>query len=177
MVLKVELKSTARVDLDPQFYLHKASGEAKPYLITDFVSDTVTDTEKISLGPGATLTLTSGTKPKLHAVSPAMWIAANARIVAALYDSDDLVHGTAKDYMAYTAMIGELASRNIWASVLAYDQEYRRRQAAARFRWGSDSQHLCTVLPKEKAATPTGIKQTDRRVGPGGKEVCIQYNH
>ena len=84
MVLKVELKSTARVDLDPQFYLHKAPGEAKPYLITDFVSDTVTDTEKISLGPGATLTLTSGTKPKLHAVSPAMWIAANARIVAAL---------------------------------------------------------------------------------------------
>ena len=59
--------------------------------------------------------------------------------------------------------------------------EYRRRQAAARFRWGSDSQHLCTVLLKEKAATPTGIKQrggqTGRRVGPGGKEVCIQYNH
>ncbi len=174
-------RATARVDLDPQFYLHKASGEAKPHLITDFVSDTVTDTEEISLGPGATLKLTSGTKPKLHAVSPAMWIAANARIMAALYDSGDLDHGAAKDYMAYTAKIGELASRYTWASVLAYDQEYRRRQAAARFRWGSDSQHLCTVLLKEKAATPTGIKQrggqTGRRVGPGGKEVCIQYNH
>ena len=153
----------------------------KPHLITDFVSDTVTDTEEISLGPGATLKLTSGTKPKLHAVSPAMWIAANARIMAALYDSGDLDHGAAKDYMAYTAKIGELASRYTWASVLAYDQEYRRRQAAARFRCGSDSQHLCTVLLKEKAATPTGIKQrggqTGRRVGPGGREVCIQYNH
>ena len=174
-------RATARVDLDPQFYLHKASGEAKPHLITDFVSDTVTDTEEISLGPGATLKLTSGTTPKLHAVSPAMWIAANARIMAALYDSGDLDHGASKDYNAYTAKIGELTSRYTWASVLAYDQEYRRRQAAARFRWGSDSQHPCTVLLKEKAATPTGIKQrgglTDRRVGPGGKEVCMQYNH
>ena len=40
-------RATARVDLDPQFYLHKASGEAKPHLVTDFVSDTVTDTEEI----------------------------------------------------------------------------------------------------------------------------------
>ena len=169
-------RATARIYLDPQFYLHKSSGEAKPHLITDFVSDTVADTEEISLGPGATLKLTSGTKPKLHAVSPAMWIAANARIMAALYDSDDLVHGTAKDYMAYTAKIVELASRYTWASVLAYDQEDRRRQAAARFRWGT----MCTVLLKEKAATPTGIKprgrQTGRRVGPGGKEACIQYS-
>ena len=76
--------ATARVDLNPQFYLHKASGEAKPHLITDFVSDTVADTEEISLGPGTTLKRTSGTKPKLHAVSPAMWIAANVRIMTAL---------------------------------------------------------------------------------------------
>ena len=121
------------------------------------MSDTVTDTEEISLGPGATL--------KLISVSPAMWIAANARIMAALYDSDDLDHGAAKDYMAYTAKIGELVSRYTWASVLAYDQEYRRQQAAARFRWGSDSQHLCTVLLKEKAATPTGIKQRGGQIG------------
>ena len=105
-------RATARVDLDPQFYLHKASGEAKPHLITYFVSDTVTDTEEISLGPGATLKLTIGTKPKLHAVSTAIWIAANARIMAALYDSGDLDHGAAKaDYMAYPAKIGELASK------------------------------------------------------------------
>ena len=88
------------------------------------MSDTVTDTEEISLGPGVTLKPTSGTKLKLHAVSPVMCIAANARIMAALYDSDDLDHGAAKDYMAYTAKISELALRYIWASVLAYDQEY-----------------------------------------------------
>ena len=129
-------RATARVDLDPRFYLHKASGEAKPQLITEFVSDTVADTEEISMGPGATLILTSGTKPKLHAVSPTMWIAANARITAALYDSDDLDHGAAKDYMAYPAKIGELASRYTWASVLAYDQEYRRRQISSQIPMG-----------------------------------------
>ena len=140
-------------------------------MITYFVSDTVTDTEEISLGPGATLKLTSGTKPKLHAVSPAMWIAANARIMAALYGSGNLDHGA-----AYTAKIGELASRYTWASVLAYDQEYRRRQAAARFRWGSDSQHLCTVLLKKKVMTPMGITPSGRltgcRVGPSGKKCA-----
>ena len=46
-------RATARVDLDPQFYLHKASGEAKPHLITYFVSDTVTDTEEFSFGTGS----------------------------------------------------------------------------------------------------------------------------
>ena len=85
----------------------------------------MTDTEDISLGPGATLTLTSGTKPKLPAVSPAMWIAANAHITAAPYDSDDLDHGAVKDYMAYTAMIGELASRNTsaWRMTKSTDAE------------------------------------------------------
>ena len=72
--------------------------------------------QEISLGLEATLKLTSGTRPKLHAVSPAMWIAASARIMAALYDSDDLGHGAAKDYMAYTVKIGELASRSTWAA-------------------------------------------------------------
>ena len=88
------------------------------------MSDTVTDTEEISLGPGVTLKPTSGTKPKLHATSPVMCITANACIMAALYDSDDLDHGAAKDYMAYTAKTSELALRYIWASVLVYDQEY-----------------------------------------------------
>ena len=79
------------------------------------------------------MTLNSKTEPKLHAVSPALWIVANARIMAALYNSGDLDHITTKDYMAYTVKIGELASRYTWASVLVYDQEYWRRQAAVRF--------------------------------------------
>ena len=56
------------------------------------MSDILTDTEEIPLGTETILkpTTSTRTKAQLHAVSPAMWIAANARIMAALCDSDDL---------------------------------------------------------------------------------------
>ena len=96
---------------------------------------------------------------------PATWIAANARIMAALYDRGNLDHITAKDYMAYTVKIGELALRYTWASVLEHNQEYWCQQVAARFRWGLDSQYLCTMLLKEKVATPIGIKPHEGQAG------------
>ena len=43
--------------------------------------------------------------------------------------------------MAYTAKISELASRYTWASVLAYDQEYRRRHSAAEGEDGDTNGH------------------------------------
>ena len=64
-------------------------------------------------------------------MSPATWIAANACIMAALYNCGNLDHITAKDYMAYTVKIGELALRYTWASVLVHDQEYWCQQVAA----------------------------------------------
>ena len=47
---------------------------------------------------------------------------------------------------------------------------------------GVDSQYLSTVLLKEKSATPgqTALPKqrtaAGRRLGPGGKEVCLQFN-
>ena len=41
-------RATSSVDLYPQLYLQNASGEAKPHLITDFVSDIVTDTGNLT---------------------------------------------------------------------------------------------------------------------------------
>lgn len=91
------------------------------------------------------------------------------------------------DYLAYTAKLGEMASRYTWSSVLAYDHQYRVSQAAYGFRWGSDSQHLAMVALRERQ--PTNHQQhADRRqqsrptrpsqriVGPSGKEVCMQWN-
>ena len=69
-----------------------------------------------------------------------------------------------------------MASRYTWASVRP------GIQVSARFRWGVDSQHLSTVLLKEKSATPgqTALPKqrtaAGRRLGPGGKEVCLQFN-
>ena len=179
-------QAMAELHIDPQQYLSVTpTGENKPRLITDYVCGAVVDqSDEISLGQGATLKLATS-KPKLSSVSPAMWIAANARVMAAMVDCGELDSTNIKDYMAYTAKIGELAARFTWASVLAYDQEYRCRQAAARFRWGADSQHLSTVLLKEKVTTTGPGPATPRRgtpgaaarrLGPGGREICLQFN-
>ena len=175
---------TARLDVDPQFYLNLAPiGEAKPLVITDFVFVTSQDAgDKIQLGQGVMLQLAGMAKPELSSISPAMWIAASARIMATLVDRGHLNRTNIKDYMAYTAKVGELAACYTWASMLLYDQEYRCLQAAACFHCGVDSQHLSAVLLKEKSATPgqTALPKqrttTGQWLGPGDKEVCLQFN-
>jgi hypothetical protein len=168
-----------RMDLDPQVYLHRGGEacEAKALLIPDFLPNAVADVEEISLGPQATLTLKGRRQTKLQSVTPAQWIAANARIMASLVDSRQLDDAGVRDYLSYTAKVGELACRYTWASVLAYDNAYRARQATAGFRWGCDSQHLATVALREKPVPPTtATRQVGKKRGPGGKEVCLQFN-
>ena len=91
-------RGTARLDLDPQFYLNPApTGEAKPLVITDVVSVMSPDAgDEIQLGQRATLKLAGTVKPKLSSVSPAMWIAANARIMATLVDRETSIWPTSK---------------------------------------------------------------------------------
>ena len=95
-------RGTARLDLDPQSYLNPApTGEAKPLVITDVVSVMSPEAgDEIQLGQRATLKLAGTVKPKLSSVSPAMWIAANARIMATLVDRGDQHMANIKDYMA-----------------------------------------------------------------------------
>ena len=47
-------------------------------------------------------------------------------------------------------MIGELACRFTWTSVLLFDEEYRQRQAAVGFPWGTEAPHLSTVLLRDR---------------------------
>lgn len=176
-----------RVDLDPQVYLLPRSGETKPLLIPDFVPQTWTNEgEEIDLG-GAKLKLPHTLKkPKLSDVSPSMWISANARIMAKLHASQSLSEQGLRDYMAYTAKVGELASRFTWLSVLQYDNEYRLQQASMRFRWGSDSQHLATVMLRERPSSTynnkggkgdqPGAKGGGKPRGPSGRFICLEYN-
>ena len=93
-----------------------------------------------------------------------------------------------KDYIAYTAKIGELATRFSWPSVLLFDKEYRERQAMYNFRWGVDCPHLSTVFLKERVSTsgwkPKGAgaygKQSSRgnvaASSEGPRPFCKQFN-
>ena len=181
--------SKQRLDLDPQVYLRGSGEGAKPLNILDYVPMSVRDIgapEEVDLGGGATLRLPTRTKPKLQAVSPAMWLAANARIMAALIDGGHLDLSSVKDYLAYTVKVGELACRYTWQSVLVYDTEYRTNQAAMRYRWGTDAPHLSMVALKEKQPQPLDKKRSgpaidntsglQRRRGPSGREICLQFN-
>lgn len=89
----------ARMDLDLHIYLRQ-EGEhnCKPLLIVDYVATAVRDVEEIQLVERATLKLGSTKKPKLSSVTTPQWIAANARIMAALADKGELTGAGVKDY-------------------------------------------------------------------------------
>ena len=68
------------------------------------------------------------------------------------------------DYLVYTVKVGELATRYTWASVLLYDDDYRRMQSELSFRWGSDAPHLSTVILKERDSSKLPGKQPFSKV-------------
>ena len=51
-------------------------------------------------------------------------------------------------------MIGELAARYTWQSVLLLYEEYRQRQAKQDFAWGTPDPHLSTVMLRDRDRTP-----------------------
>jgi len=151
--------------------------------IVDFVTAAAVAEEEVALGGGLTLKLPQ-TKPKLDKVTPAHWIVANSRIMGVLMDTRP-VGFTETAYLKYTQMVGELAARFTWQSVLVFDDEYRQRQAAEGFPWGTDAPHLSTVVLRDRAAAAPvatntarqkGGRSGQRPVGPSGREVCLQYN-
>ena len=174
-----------RMDMDPRVYLDKHrpgenSGAVKVLRIADFIPGGA-KTEEIDLG-GATIKLKEGrSRLKLDQISPSQWITANARIMGQLRSSGSLGPEEVTDYLAYTAKIGELASRYTWTSVVLYDNDYRECQAMYQFRWGSDSPHLATVHLRERN-TPAGkldsMSTGNVRVGNSRlvKKVCWQFN-
>jgi len=74
-----------------------------------------------------------------------MWVAANARTMHQLSNTGRL-SGTSQiaDYLSYTVKVAELLGYHTLASVVMYDNEYRKLQHHYGFCWGSDSQHLHT---------------------------------
>ena len=173
--------------------VHLTSGRARVHTqqfrflvflkIVDFLSPTMLAEEEVALGGGVTLKINS--KPKLDKVSPAMWVVANTRIMKAMMARPKFC---VEQYLTYTEMIGELACRFTWTSVLLFDEEYRQRQAAVGFPWGTEAPHLSTVLLRDRQQGAAGSTQQRRPYsqGPGGhrarpvgatgREICLQFN-
>lgn len=178
-----ELLARLNLDGSPAAMTPKPKGEMA-LRIVDFVSAAVAAEEEVVLGGGVTIKLPNA-KPKLDKVSPSAWIVANSRIMAALMARDPDSFDVAA-YIRYTEMVGELGCRFTWQSVLIFDDEYRQRQAADKFPWGTEAPHLATVVLRDRTAPATTKKpgsgggnnsgHRQRPTGPGGKEVCLQFN-
>jgi hypothetical protein len=160
---------------------HAPQAQGMCLRIVDFISTSLVVEEEVTLGGGVTLKM--NTKPNLDKVTPAVWIAANARILRRLMET----RGPEYDvdaYLTYTEMVGELATRYTWASVLLFDDEYRQRQARLGFQWGTEAPHLSTVVLRERQQqvqqTRVNGRPRDhqrRPTGPSGRELCRQYNN
>jgi hypothetical protein len=176
-----------RVDLDPTTFLHTNRPGESALRITDFISFSDSCDQSIELSDGVSIQLPRS-KPKLDSVTPFQWISANCRIQATLIQTGKLAGSDILDYLAYTTKVGEMATRYTWSSVLAYDDQYRKSQAAYGFRWGSDSQHLAMVALRDRQTTPqpprrghhvppaTLPRQAARVRAPSGREICVQWN-
>jgi hypothetical protein len=163
----------------PGSNIHEGAGSSRCLRIVDFVPTSQTVEEEVTLAGGVTLKLNS--KPKLEKVTPAAWITANARILQQLMNEDQDTDVNA--YLAYTEMVGELAARYTWASVMVFDDEYRQRQARLGFQWGTEAPHLSTVVLRERQQQQPMTqhqhkagRRPPRTVGPPGRELCRQFN-
>ena len=150
--------------------------------IVDFVSSSLFAEVEVALGGGVTLKLNP--KPKLDKVSPAMWITANSRIMGQMLNESGK-NFYVRAYLQYTEMVGELAARYTWQSVLLFDEEYRQWQAKQGFPCGTDAPHLGTVMlrdrgpqlaPQQKKATTGDNANRSRPIRPLWKELCLQFN-
>lgn len=170
-----------RLDMDPQVYLKSdpTKCKSKTYKkIIDFLPRHGQD-EEYSLVEGVTIKVGNGSKRKLDQVTPTQWIAANSKILAEFIEEGMDTNGTL-DYLSYTTKIGELGSRFTWVSVVNFDDEYRRNQSQMGYRWGSDSQHLSTVLLREREHKNNGNKTnysaTNRKESNAETQYCGYYN-
>ena len=141
-----------------------------------------------SEGPDGTVSLKEDEFQQVY-LTQAEWGAANVRLIHHLMLEGDLPRANIEDYLAYTVMIFEFATRYDWQSVLEFDARYREQQAQHGFRWGTAAIHLEALLLtcRRQVVSPGASKQqTGRKWGQTGRvkaedatgsahEICRLY--
>ena len=152
------------------------------------------DEEIVTAKDGVEMVLrTAGRSAKipLSKVSVANWNLANYNIMYKLLREGVLGHKQIPDYLGYSVKIMDFLNLFDWKSILVYDREYRKKQAAFHFKWGSDPPHLSTSLLVPKfLAKPAEMgfqkssyrdKVPDRKsaqpVTSRGQIICKSFNN
>ena len=171
----------------------KKDGETKPLLIPDFISTanydgSIEDEQEIGGSACAQIVLRAPrSKRKLENNSLSMWVTANVRIMHKLSNTGKL-SGPSQiaDYLSYTVKVAELLESHTLASVVIYDNEYRKLHHQYGFRWGSDLQHLHTrFLVKRRPLTQSNQTlarpyadscSNSGRLPQFLRPICCQFN-
>jgi len=185
---------------DPVYYLRPKS-TSKYHDITDFVAPKKGDFEEvISSKEGVEIVIRSQEKgaKKVHlsSVSVTQWNIANTSILYQLMVDGTLALTSISDYLAYTIKVLELSYHHEWSSVLSYDREYRSKQAAYGFRWGTDPPHLgaSILIPRsfhkftndksfsdkgsfsDKRTSKLPSQRARKLTTRKGEEICLAFN-
>jgi hypothetical protein len=97
------------------------------------------------------------------------------------------------DYLAYSSKVLEHTFQFEWESVLLFDREYRKKQAAYGFRWGIDPPHLgrAYLVPRVRnpkhdsrsfkrqenfAHKQMQDKRPNKLTTKNGHEICLSFN-
>lgn len=157
---------------DPQIHLSAATGKSTVdyYDICDFVSSSL-DEEVVIGGHGdQQIVVKSGPKrPKLENVTLCQWSVANLCILYKLSGEGKLQGPALLDYLSYNTKIYQLVQRFSLVSVLLYDREYRKLQASMGFRWGTDVQHLHTLVLQ-----PRDVSKSLNQLPQGGRKGAVE---
>ena len=165
----------------------------KPLLIPDFVIDIKKglyeedEEDWLTTKSGAKLSLKLSKKKKPHPeeVTVPQWIGANARIVLKKLTSQSITMAEIKDYLLYTAKIGDLLQQYTPESVMVMDDVHRRKQAMEHTRFADIELHTQLVHLEKKNPISSlksnqkpnkQARRDQRKRDNTGKEICISYN-
>ena len=145
---------------DPLMILTVKSSAKKAHQILNYLPETTKarinrrKREQFSLATTSDGAITLKTEEQgTYYISFDEWSGANMRLGAELLKQGELKLGEIVYYMAYTAMISDLAARYEWMSILEFDKRYRELQAAHGFPWGTDHPHTerHVLIPRRPA--------------------------
>ena len=94
------------------------------------------------------------------------WSGANLRLMTHLLEVGDLRRRDIEYYLAYSAMIYDLAGRFEWWSILRFDTQYRELQAQHGFVWGAQASQLEMRLLVPKGSQAHGAAASKHKSRP-----------